>query len=255
MARFEGWLEGGAACAALALWMRLAAAAESDPAMSGVEEALDPIVLVLRGDALDASELRRVLERELGRPVALEGGGAPAQPSGVLTVTYRRAAGELGVSWDSGEHTVTRVVVARALRPARLRARAVGLGSLPGARERRASAAAGGALQSCDRALSLAPLAAGARSPRAVRQRRVRRLSPRGSAAAARRARAFRSATARALSAGSTARTRGTARAERDKLERAERDWKMPSLRCAHARATEPDGTRTETLTQFAWGA
>lgn len=77
------------------------------------------VVLGLRGDALPNDTLAAELGRELGHPVVLSGEQAGLPLLGMLTVTYRRAAGEVAVSWDSGARTVTRVIAA-APEPAQL---------------------------------------------------------------------------------------------------------------------------------------
>ena len=71
-----------------------------------------PVVLATRGDTLDTSALRALLSEELNRPVVLEGESTALHPPGMITITYRRAASELTVTWDDGEHTLTRVVAA-----------------------------------------------------------------------------------------------------------------------------------------------
>jgi hypothetical protein len=70
------------------------------------------VVLAVRGDVLDVARLRVLLEKELACAVLLESEPRPAGLGGVVTVSYRREAAELGVAWDSGGRTVTRLVAA-----------------------------------------------------------------------------------------------------------------------------------------------
>ncbi len=72
------------------------------------------MVLALRGDPLDGERLRTLLEAELSSEVVLEHAPRPHVTAGVLTFAYRREAGELAVTWDSGGQAVTRVVAAPA---------------------------------------------------------------------------------------------------------------------------------------------
>lgn len=90
------------------------APAPADPVSTGAPETPGekPIVLALRGDALDAAALRALLSEELARPVVLEHEPAPEALGGSVTISYRRASRELTVTWDSGESTLTRVVTA-----------------------------------------------------------------------------------------------------------------------------------------------
>ncbi len=97
-------------------WAAAPQGAEPSPsagATAAPEAAGDrPIVLALRGDELDASALRALLSEELARPVLLEQEPATGAIGGSITISYRRAARELTVTWDSGESTLTRVVTA-----------------------------------------------------------------------------------------------------------------------------------------------
>ena len=87
------------------------------PRVARAQVAEEPaaVVLVLHGDALPREKLREAVARELRRVVVLEDvPHAPATNSGVVTVTYRRAAGELVVTWDGPKRgTVSRIVAAR----------------------------------------------------------------------------------------------------------------------------------------------
>lgn len=70
------------------------------------------VVLVVHGDELPREKLRAAVARELHRDVVL--GDTPSSSSGVVTVTYRRAAGELAVTWDGPKRgTVSRIIPAR----------------------------------------------------------------------------------------------------------------------------------------------
>lgn len=70
-----------------------------------------PIALVVHGDELPREKLRDAIASELHRPVVL----ADQASGGVVTVTYRRSAKELAVTWDGPKHgTVSRVIAARA---------------------------------------------------------------------------------------------------------------------------------------------
>lgn len=80
-----------------------------------VPAAKAPIVLVQRGDDLPSEELRKALSNELGGDVRLEtevGAESNAKPRGVVTVTYRKDARELAITWDSEGRTVSRLVSA-----------------------------------------------------------------------------------------------------------------------------------------------
>lgn len=69
-----------------------------------------PIALVVHGDELPREKLRDAIASELGRPVVL----ADRSTAGVVTVTWRRSAKELAVTWDGPKHgTVSRVIAAR----------------------------------------------------------------------------------------------------------------------------------------------
>jgi hypothetical protein len=73
------------------------------------------VVLVLHGDDLPREKLRDAIARELHRVVVLsDTPHAPASNGGMVTVTYRRAAGELAVTWDGPKRgTVSRIIAAR----------------------------------------------------------------------------------------------------------------------------------------------
>src|SRR4051812_23851541 len=73
------------------------------------------VVLVLHGDELPREKLRDGVAREMRRVVVLSDvPHAPAANGGVVTVTYRRAAGELAVTWDGPKRgTVSRIIAAR----------------------------------------------------------------------------------------------------------------------------------------------
>ena len=77
---------------------------------------VEPVVLALRGSELPTERLRAALAKELGRAVMLEAEPGTATSgdsvSGVVTVTYRREARELAITWDSAGHTVSRVIAA-----------------------------------------------------------------------------------------------------------------------------------------------
>lgn len=87
---------------------------QAESASAPVARAVGPVVLALRGDALDGARLRQLLHEELGEPVALEGAVPTRESRGVVTIAYRRAAAELTVTWDSGDRTLTRVAAAPA---------------------------------------------------------------------------------------------------------------------------------------------
>ncbi len=88
--------------AALLFFFLFAATARADDA---------PIALVVHGDELPREKLRDAIASELGRPVVL----ADRSTAGVVTVTWRRSAKELAVTWDGPKHgTVSRVIAARA---------------------------------------------------------------------------------------------------------------------------------------------
>lgn len=71
-----------------------------------------PILLVVHGDELPREKLRAAMARELHREVAFA--DAPPANGGIVTVTYRRSAGELAVTWDGPKHgTVSRIVPTR----------------------------------------------------------------------------------------------------------------------------------------------
>lgn len=89
------------------------------PGTEGPESPLvreKPVVLVLRGSELPAEQVRAALRSELGREVRLEAESSAAASgdgvAGVVTVTYRKEARELAITWDSGGHTVSRVIAA-----------------------------------------------------------------------------------------------------------------------------------------------
>jgi hypothetical protein len=73
-----------------------------------------PVLLATRGDGLDVTRLSALLGAELGRGVVLEHEPRQGSVQGVVTVTYRRAAGELAVTWERDGQTLTRVVAAPA---------------------------------------------------------------------------------------------------------------------------------------------
>jgi hypothetical protein len=66
------------------------------------------ILLLVHGDDLPRERVREAIERELGRKVVWHGDN-----TGVVTVTYRKAEGELAVTWDGEKRTVSRVITAR----------------------------------------------------------------------------------------------------------------------------------------------
>ncbi|MBC7017952.1 hypothetical protein, partial [Salmonella enterica] len=70
---------------------------------------------VLHGDDLPREKLREAVARELRRVVVLSDvPHGPAAENGVVTVTYRRAAGELAVTWDGPKRgTVSRIIPTR----------------------------------------------------------------------------------------------------------------------------------------------
>ena len=71
------------------------------------------MLLATRGDALDVARLAALLGVELRRSVVLERERQEVQGlHGVVTVTYRRAVGELAVTWEHDGQTLTRVVAA-----------------------------------------------------------------------------------------------------------------------------------------------
>ncbi|MFO0677845.1 MAG: hypothetical protein U0169_15010 [Polyangiaceae bacterium] len=73
-----------------------------------------PVILVFHSDSSDVAvaDLRRALSARLGSPVVSPEDRVPAV-RGTVTVTYRRAAGELAVSYDeAGRGTVARIIKA-----------------------------------------------------------------------------------------------------------------------------------------------
>ena len=80
---------------------------------SAQAEAPAPVLLVVHGDELSLEKLRAAVARELHREVASANASPPAN-GGIVTVTYRRSAGELAVTWDGPKlGTVSRVIPAR----------------------------------------------------------------------------------------------------------------------------------------------
>ncbi|MDB4938596.1 MAG: hypothetical protein JWP87_5568 [Labilithrix sp.] len=73
------------------------------------------VVLVVHGDDLPREKLRDAIARELHRVVVLsDTPHGPASSGGIVTVTYRRSAGELAVTWDGPKRgTVSRIIAAR----------------------------------------------------------------------------------------------------------------------------------------------
>ena len=67
------------------------------------------IALALHGDPLPAERVRTAISRELAHDVEL----GETSESGVVTITWRKSAGELAVTWDGPKRTVSRVVAAR----------------------------------------------------------------------------------------------------------------------------------------------
>ena len=99
---------GGAGAARAEPSLAVASAAAVDPAPPS--EA--PILLATRGDALDVARLSALLGAELGRGIVLEQEPRHGSVQGVVTVTYRRGAGELAVTWEHDGKTLTRLVAA-----------------------------------------------------------------------------------------------------------------------------------------------
>jgi hypothetical protein len=79
---------------------------------SAPEPAAAPVMLASRGDVVDVERLRALLAAELKREVVLEHEPRAHGAEAVVTVSYRREAAELAVTWDASGRTLTRVIPA-----------------------------------------------------------------------------------------------------------------------------------------------
>jgi hypothetical protein len=116
-----GWAAGCVAAALCVAWPSPARAEQPEAVAPAAalatapagEAVAAPVLLATRGDALEVARLSALLGVELGRRVVLEREREGVQGlKGVVTVTYRRAAGELAVTWEHDGQTLTRVVAA-----------------------------------------------------------------------------------------------------------------------------------------------